>query len=685
MAGKKKDKTKEEIRENTGETADTALRALAAMGSLRLSLLLKDRVEDEVFSKYPRVLMGDVAEDELREGEEFFSARPELAGLFSILGENAVARSLVELLCLRFMGWHAEEVLELANNGNGRGVSLLTAARAAGYTGMTDEALVSMREAAEKLRFLLGAPEEAGEDFHRAVYRLDEYLLGRLGGSEEMDRAFAEFAGKRNCGEEMAPLYGVDAERKMLVKRLKEHDGAFDLLISGERESGRYSLVAAACEECDIDLLTVEFDYICGTQEPKEVLRRLVRSCILENRALVVRSIKRIRDADFLIGRLERLYRMHCSKPLFLLTEPEVKLIPVLCSEYFALRIPRGAAMALALWKGYLPKKNKELAESLASKMTLTAGQIRRVARAMETEAAAGEKIDERMICRLCYEVLDDGRYDNIKRVEPGFTLDDLKIDERNRNVLNDIVKQVELRHAVYDGWNLKKKYAYGRCVSVILAGPPGTGKTMTVHALAGQLGLELYKVDLSQIVDKYIGETEKRLEEVFTRAQKSNMILFFDEADAVMGKRSEVKDSKDKYANTEISFILQRIEEYDGIVLLATNNLQNIDQAFMRRIRYVLSFQLPDKETRKGIWESAFGKDVPLAKDIDYEFLAEKFELSGGEIKNIVLNAVFYGCADGGEVGMPHIMKALYRENTKLKRIAFDGDYGGYAYLLHD
>ena len=162
-------------------------------------------------------------------------------------------------------------------------------------------------------------------------------------------------------------------------------------------------------------------------------------------------------------------------------------------------------------------------------------------------------------------------------------------------------------------------------------------------------------------------------------------MILFFDEADAVMGKRSEVKDSKDKYANTEISFILQRIEEYDGIVLLTTNNLQNIDQAFMRRIRYVVNYQMPDKKAREEIWREAFGKGVPLADDIDYAFLAEAFELSGGEIKNIVLNAAFYGAAEDSAVAMRHIMKAVYREKTKAKRVAFDGDYGRYAYLLHD
>ena len=684
MARKKAEK-KEAVREMLSSEG-SVLRSLAAMGTFRLSLLLKDRLDPEIFKRYPRVLYDGVEPEELALGEELLPVDERSERLLACLGTNTVALSLLELLALRMMEQQSAEVLELANPGNGTGVSLLTAARAAGYTDMIDSAVASMREAADVARFLLGNPEEGTGGFHTALYHLDEYLLAFLGGSTATDRAFSEFAEKRNCGDALPPLYGVDAEIKRLSKRISEHMGEnFTLLISGARESGRYSLTCAAAEECGLPLLAVDFDYLCGTQEPKIVLQRLVRSCALEGRALVVRGIKRTKDTEFLIGRLERLYRAYVTTPLFLLTEPDVKLIPALLSEYFALRIPTGAAAALALWKGYLPKKQKGLAESLASKMILSAGQIRRVALAMETEAAAGEKVDERLICRLCYEVLDDGRYDNVKRVEPGFSLDDLKIDERNRAILNDIVKQVELRHAVYDGWNLKKKYAYGRCVSVILAGPPGTGKTMTVHALAGQLGLELYKVDLSQIVDKYIGETEKRLEEVFTRAQKSNMVLFFDEADAVMGKRSEVKDSKDKYANTEISFILQRIEEYDGIVLLATNNLQNIDQAFMRRIRYVLSFQLPDKETRKGIWQSAFGKDVPLSKDIDYDFLADKFELSGGEIKNIVLNACFYGAADGGEVGMPHIMKALYRENTKLKRIAFDGDYGGYAYLLHD
>ncbi|MBQ7679726.1 MAG: ATP-binding protein [Butyrivibrio sp.] len=668
------------------------MRRLAAAGAMRLSLLLSGRVEDEVFARYPQVLATDVSPEEVTAIEEMLRQEQEgrISRFVRFCGDNVVLWSLLELLMLRLLEDGAAPLLELVSPGNGEGVTLLTAARAAGYTGMLDEAIPDMRAAAEIAGFLFGSPRSGEKDFYRVAYGLDEYLLGFFSEGDWLDRAFAEFAQTWTDDGRDIPCYGMEEEVEALAARLRacrtlRPGQLLTVLIGGERESGRFTAARAVAQHEGLPLLAVEFSYLTGTEEPKEVMRRLVRSCALEDRALVVRNISPSTDTIFLIERLQTLYGRHCGQPLFLLAQPEVKLVPVIRGDCLTMRIPTGSQAALALWRGFLPEEEREMAESLASKMTLTAGQVQRVVRGMETARIAGERVDERMICRLCYEVLDDGRYDNVKRVEPGFNLEDVRIDDHNRAILMDICHQVELRHQVYDGWGLRKRYAYGRCVSVILAGPPGTGKTMTVHALAGQLGLELYKVDLSQVVDKYVGETEKRLEEVFARAQKSNMILFFDEADAVMSKRSEVKDAKDKYANTEVSFILQRIEEYDGIVLLATNNLQNIDNAFMRRIRYVLNFQMPDRQNREEIWRSAFGQGVPLAEDIDYPFLAERFELSGGDIKNIVLNAVFYGAAEGEPVAMRHIMKAVYRENTKTRRIAFEGDYGGYAYLLHD
>ncbi|MBQ3616473.1 MAG: ATP-binding protein [Anaerotignum sp.] len=246
-----------------------------------------------------------------------------------------------------------------------------------------------------------------------------------------------------------------------------------------------------------------------------------------------------------------------------------------------------------------------------------------------------------------------------------------------------DICAQVEQRKKVLSDWNLQSRYSYGTSVSAIFSGPPGTGKTMAAHVMAGILGLELFKVDLSQIVDKYIGETEKRLEEVFQRAERSNMILFFDEADAIIGKRSETKEAKDKYANTEVAYLLQRMEEYDGIVILATNYSQNIDAAFMRRIRFTVHFPLPDEMTRKEIWQSAFAAETPVGY-MDYDYLARQFEFSGGQIKNVVWNACFFAAQENSPVEMQHMVRAIQMELTKDKKVSFAEALGAYASLIY-
>ena len=200
---------------------------------------------------------------------------------------------------------------------------------------------------------------------------------------------------------------------------------------------------------------------------------------------------------------------------------------------------------------------------------------------------------------------------------------------------------------------------------------------------MAGILGLELFKVDLSQMVDKYIGETEKRLEDVFRRAERSNMILFFDEADAIIGKRSEVKESKDRYANSEVSYLLQRMEEFDGIIIFSSNFSQNIDAAFMRRIRFVIHFPIPDAQTRKEIWQSSFAAETPQ-EGIDYDYLSTQFEFSGGQIKNTVWNAAFFAASEGAPVGMKHMVRAIQIELTKDKKVSFKEALGEYARYIY-
>ena len=233
------------------------------------------------------------------------------------------------------------------------------------------------------------------------------------------------------------------------------------------------------------------------------------------------------------------------------------------------------------------------------------------------------------------------------------------------------------------DEWNLRTIYPYGRGVSLLMVGPPGTGKTMSANAIAGELSLPLYQVNLANVVDKYIGETEKKLEKAFSFAEKNNVILFFDEADALFGVRSEVHDSKDRYANNEVAYLLQRMESFDGIVLMASNIKGNIDPAFMRRIRYVANFEKPDEEMRKQIWKGCLKDTVPC-KDIDVDYLASQFDNhTGSVIKTVFLNACVLACEDG-ELTMKHIIHAIKQEAEKENAVGFVLDMlGKYTYLV--
>ena len=226
----------------------------------------------------------------------------------------------------------------------------------------------------------------------------------------------------------------------------------------------------------------------------------------------------------------------------------------------------------------------------------------------------------------------------------------------------------------------------YGRGVSMLFAGPPGTGKTMGAQVIANQLHMELYKIQISQVVSKYIGETEKNLREVFTEARKSNSILFFDECDALFGKRaSEVKDSNDRNANMETAYLLQQVEDHDGVTIMATNLLQNIDPAFMRRIGFVVHFPFPEKEMRECLYHGMLPAAPPVADDVDFAFLAERFKVSGGGIKNIVLHAAFLAAEEDAPICMRHLVRSAVGELRKNEIVVVREDLREYADLAFD
>jgi SpoVK/Ycf46/Vps4 family AAA+-type ATPase len=219
--------------------------------------------------------------------------------------------------------------------------------------------------------------------------------------------------------------------------------------------------------------------------------------------------------------------------------------------------------------------------------------------------------------------------------------------------------------------------------VIALLAGNSGTGKTMAADVMANALGLDLYRIDLSAVVSKYIGETEKNLDAIFREAERSNAILFFDEADALFGKRSEVKDAHDRYANIETAYLLQRMEEYSGIVILATNLKMNLDEAFVRRLHFVVDFPMPDEPFRKRIWEGAVPPEAPLGNDIDWDFLARQFKVSGGNIKNAVVAGAFLAAGEGQPIGMSHLVRGMRREYQKLGRMVTEAEFGKYTPLF--
>jgi hypothetical protein len=255
----------------------------------------------------------------------------------------------------------------------------------------------------------------------------------------------------------------------------------------------------------------------------------------------------------------------------------------------------------------------------------------------------------------------------------------DLVLPPTTLRQIKEISSAIRFRHHVYTSWGFDQRLVSGKGLKVLFSGSAGTGKTMTAGIIARDLGLDLYKIDLSGIVSKFIGETEKNLDRIFRASQSGNAILFFDEADALFGKRSEVKDAHDRYANIEVAYLLQKMEEHDGVVVLATNLSKNLDEAFSRRMHYVVEFPLPNAIHRDQLWRGMFPPQAPLADDVDFKFLAEQFPLPGGDIRNVVLSAAFLAAHEGTSIHMRHLVPALGRLMVKKGKLPSPTEFKQY------
>jgi AAA+ superfamily predicted ATPase len=314
--------------------------------------------------------------------------------------------------------------------------------------------------------------------------------------------------------------------------------------------------------------------------------------------------------------------------------------------------------------------------DDVAGQFSLTTGQIRDViAAAKDTSVQERRAVENEDIFAAARAYSSSGLNKLAKKIKPRYDWDDMVLSEDQKAMLRELVGTVRGRPKVLEEWKVGQKLASSAGVTALFAGPPGTGKTMAAEVIAGELGLDLYKIDLSTVVSKYIGETEKNLEKIFQEAESSNAILFFDEADSLFGKRSEVRDSHDRYANIEISYLLQRMEAYDGVTILATNLGANLDEAFTRRLSFSINFPFPEEEERLRIWQSLFPPSLPRAGDLDLPLMARRFKMAGGNIRNVIVSAAYLAAADGGTLTMQHLLHGTRRELQKMGRLVNEKD----------
>jgi SpoVK/Ycf46/Vps4 family AAA+-type ATPase len=536
----------------------------------------------------------------------------------------------------------------------------------------------------------------ASSDLARFL-KLDPRILNFLMGNNSMDSRLPDAAKLYQPSLSLDDVL-IDQEIKTLVMNIIQGHPAVSepgtkkliLHLHGPRGAGKRDLALGICRQLNCFLLYLDMELLLAKEQEGTLLRAAYREGVLMQAILYIDNI------DILFSGEPR------SKAFLKSLAPtaaEYGGITILASEkswpfrgWFENIVFHSTALVVPTveirqkaWEKALENENMIVpdnntwAPELARQFHLTPGQIRdavefaRCHYLFNNSNSNGNEPGKMTLHHLYAASRDQSNQKLTElavKISPKYGWPDIVLAEEKILQLNEICSQVKYRYRVFDQWDFQEKLSYGKGLSVLFTGAPGTGKTMAAQVMARELQLDLYKIDLSSVVSKYIGETEKNLARVFHEAETSNAILFFDEADALFGKRTEVSDAHDRYANIETSFLLQKMEEYEGVVILATNLRKNMDEAFTRRIRFIVEFPFPDEKSRLHIWKTHFPKQAPLDKGIDYEFLAKQFPVSGGSIRNIVLNAAFFAAQNGRTIGMTHILNSAKREYEKIGKL---------------
>ncbi|MBI4494043.1 MAG: ATP-binding protein [Chloroflexi bacterium] len=534
--------------------------------------------------------------------------------------------------------------------------------------------------------------------------RVEERVVDFLIGSDELDARVALFGQLLRPEAEpeawttpTGPLVGLGRVLEPPSPGGVEPAVRPIVYLQGPPSAGKRAMARAACTAARRALLLVDVPALLAATDERAaaaILTAAVREALLQDAALCLDGFDRLLAEDPAAASCRaaarRILAEHPGLTLLLgeaRWEPAVWLAP-----HPAVRIELSTLGPTArgqLWgrrlNGHLPAQ--DVAELAARFRLVEDESIRAVAaEALSRAALRGEPQAAPEDLRAAARAIATPPLEGLaNRVELRYGWNDIVLIPDAAAQLRELCARLRHQATVLERWGYGRKHARRAGATALFVGPPGTGKTMAAEIIARDLGLDLYRIDLSATVSKYIGETEKNLERIFRAADQGDAVLLFDEADALFGKRSEVRDAHDRYANVEVAYLLQRLETYEGLAILTSNMRGNMDEAFIRRLDAVQEFPLPEEPERLRIWRLALPPEAPVAEDADVEFLARKFKLAGGHIRNIALTAGFLAAAEGRSIGMKHLVKATRREYQKLGKLVAEADFERYYALLRE
>ena len=523
----------------------------------------------------------------------------------------------------------------------------------------------------ELLRAEQGA--NAGTAFHSRPLRLDNRIRQFMLGSTGLDQRLVRLS-------KAIPDLALPGEHETNVEELCSRiDFSLrdSLNLTGPADSGKILIAREVFERSGRKLICLDAQRLSSdSHEREEALRIAAREARLGNLAYFCRAPETTHSEDHSMLRfIEFVERLEA--PLVIDSVERFACDRMMIVS--AVDRP-GRGSQLETWRLALAEYREDLNGEIAGiveQFDLGPEAIARAAGEARSRSNGSGAITSSSLWQACRAQCARRIEDLAQKLTPFYAWDDIVLTPDTRKQLGEIAAQVSRRAKVYEHWGFARRVRRGKGISALFSGASGVGKTMAAEVLANHLELDLYRIDLAGVVSKYIGETEKNLRRIFDAAEQSGAILFFDEADALFGKRTEVKDSHDRYANIEVNYLLQRMEEYRGLAILATNRKSALDRAFLRRLRFLVDFPFPDPAHRRLIWEKSFPQEAPIG-ELDFDFLS-RLEVAGGNIRNITLNAAFLAAERGGAIEFDDLLHAVRREYSKIDKLVTESEFGSY------